>query len=148
MGNISKKLLLIIGLLIASLLIFLIWSSPKNESVATSSPTPLSQQVNESEVIITEIDFGGSSPVEITLEESEHTAFSALQKAAEIMNYDLVTEQFDFGIFVKSVNGYESDTQKAWLYFVNGQSGDIAADQKQLQPGDTVSWRYADISTE
>jgi hypothetical protein len=30
----------------------------------------------------------------------------------------------------------------AWIYFVNDESGQIAADQYQLAPGDIVEWKY------
>ena len=52
-----------------------------------------------------------------------------------------VTE-YDFGIFVNSINDLESSNEKAWIYFVNGESAQVAADQYQLESGDIVEWKY------
>lgn len=142
----QNKFPLIILLLV--IILFAVPALTRDNNTSQPTPSPLSQEVNNAEMIVTEIDFGDAEPVQITLEETSHTAFSALQKAVEAMEYDLQTQQYDFGVMVQSINVYESSAEKAWIYYVNGESGMIAADQMQLQPGDTVSWRYVEPSAE
>lgn len=143
----NKTVFPIILIAIAAFFVIVLLPSITNQSVQPT-PTPLNQEISLTEFITTEIDFGDAEPVQITLEEPNLTAFSALQKASETVEYDLVTQQYDFGVFVQSINGYESTAEQSWIYFINGEPGNIAADQVQLKPGDTVSWRYVVPTTE
>jgi len=70
------------------------------------------------------------------------TAYSMLEKASGSENFELETQQYDFGIYIKSIGGFESTTERSWIYFVNGESGSVASDQHVLKPGDVVEWRY------
>lgn len=70
------------------------------------------------------------------------SVFDLLNLVALENDIELITESYEFGVYVKSLGGYESGSEKAWIYFVNGQSGTVAADQYQLEAGDVVEWRY------
>lgn len=70
------------------------------------------------------------------------TVFDALQAVATEKNIPLKTKQYDFGIFVEEIGNKPITKDHAWLYFVNGISGDVAADKKILKSGDSVEWRY------
>ena len=70
------------------------------------------------------------------------TVFDALQQVATQKHIPLKTKQYDFGIFVEEIGNKPTLKDNAWLYFVNGISGDIAADKKTLKTGDSVEWRY------
>lgn len=72
----------------------------------------------------------------------ETTAYDMLTMLAEENNIEIETEQYDFGIFVKSIGGFESSNEKAWIYFVNGESGQVSADKQIVKPGDLVEWKY------
>ena len=74
--------------------------------------------------------------------ESGKTVLSLLKDITEKENITLETKQYDFGIFVESINGKKSTNETAWIYFVNGESGQIAADQQQVNSGDIVEWKY------
>jgi hypothetical protein len=69
-------------------------------------------------------------------------AYEALTAAAANNNIQVVTKKYDFGIFVTQIAGKVSDTNNAWIYFVNGKSGTVAADKTPLKSGDSVEWRY------
>jgi hypothetical protein len=69
-------------------------------------------------------------------------AFEALKSVADEQQIVLKTKQYDFGIFVERIGNFSSSNESAWLYFVNGISGETAADKKILKTGDTVEWRY------
>lgn len=89
------------------------------------------------------IDFGGGNKISSSFfPQSGTTVFDALKKVAEEKNITLETQQYDFGIFVKAVGGYKSNAKKAWIYFVNGAPGQVAADKRGVKAGDTIEWRY------
>ena len=80
--------------------------------------------------------------------------FSYLPWKEQISVYDLLTEasekndvfvevkEYDFGIMVDSISGYENSSEMAWIYFVNGESEQVSADKMMVQPGDVVEWKY------
>ena len=70
------------------------------------------------------------------------TVFDALQTVATDNQIPLKTKQYDFGIFVEAIGNKQNLSDYAWLNFVNGVSGDVAADKKTLKTGDSVEWRY------
>ena len=74
------------------------------------------------------------------------TVYEALQKVSVVNEIPLKTKQYDFGIFVEEIGNKPTLKDHAWLYFVNGISGDIAADKKTLKTGDSVEWRYMELS--
>ena len=86
---------------------------------------------------------------ELTQEqESELTAYDLLKMAESEGLVETEVEEYDFGVFVKAINGLKSSKDKAWIYFVNGESAQIAADQLVLKPGDLVEWKYISPSEE
>ncbi len=70
------------------------------------------------------------------------TAFGLLKDVAEKEGVGLDTQEYDFGIFVKKIADKETSAEMAWIYFVNGESGQVASDQYSLEPGDVVEWKY------
>lgn len=133
----KKKLLYIIPIL---LIVFgVVFFKTSNDS---SSPTEsVEQEVPENTELI--IDYGNGNSSSYSLNASrEETAFSILEKIAKEEKIALNTQQYDFGIFVKAIGEKESSAEMAWIYFVNGESGQVAADQYQLKAGDKVEWKY------
>ncbi len=91
------------------------------------------------------VDKGDAHPVTHASTYAEgQTAFGVLQDYATQEDINLVAEHYDFGVFVKAIDGLEGNEERAWIYFVNGESGSIAADQYLLQSGDVVEWRYVE----
>ncbi|OGM11977.1 hypothetical protein A2Z22_04825 [Candidatus Woesebacteria bacterium RBG_16_34_12] len=76
------------------------------------------------------------------------TVYSLLTKAQETGGIDLEIKQYDFGVLVNSINGFENSSEHAWIYFVNGKSGDVACDKYFLKSGDKVEWKYMTSSGE
>jgi hypothetical protein len=74
--------------------------------------------------------------------EQPATAFGVLEKVAEDHQMELVTKKYDFGILVESIDGVKNTKDRAWIYFVNGQAGEVASDKLELADGDMVEWRY------
>lgn len=69
-------------------------------------------------------------------------AFQALSEAAKKQNLELKTKQYDFGVFVEQIGTFVNTKEKAWIYFVNGKAGTVAADKQSINAGDTVEWKY------
>lgn len=74
--------------------------------------------------------------------EEVYQPFSILKEALEQDSIPLEVEKYDFGVFIKSINGLESTSEKAWIYFVNGEPGQVGADKMELKEGDLVEWKY------
>lgn len=67
-----------------------------------------------------------------------NTVYDVLKHVEE----DLAVEKYDFGILISSIGEYENSKDFAWMYYVNSQVGEVAADKYELQDGDVVEWRY------
>lgn len=89
-----------------------------------------------------EVDFGdklASYSAELAGGES---ALSVLQDYAGEGGVEVKLKQYDFGSLVESVGGKKNTADRAWIFFVNGESGNRAADRVVLKPGDKVEWKY------
>jgi len=57
-------------------------------------------------------------------------------------NYQVDASESSFGVMVNSINGLKSTSKEFWLYSVNGQQPDVAADKYVTHQGDRVTWEY------
>jgi len=73
---------------------------------------------------------------------NEATALSVLNQIAEKAQLTVLIKKYDFGSLVTSINGQQNSAKRAWIYLVNGKSGEVGADQKAVKPGDTVEWKF------
>lgn len=70
------------------------------------------------------------------------TPYEALVLVARKNTLELQTKQYDFGIFVEAVGDQKNTKDMAWIYYVNGKSGEVASDKYILKQGDAVEWKY------
>lgn len=106
-------------------------------------PTPDGNAVIAEKKVNLVIDFGGENIKSFDLAtNSEDTAFSVLKTTAEKEGINLQVKQYDFGVFIEKIGESESTAKKSWIYYVNGQSGQVAADQQRLENGDKIEWKY------
>jgi gamma-glutamylcyclotransferase (GGCT)/AIG2-like uncharacterized protein YtfP len=106
-------------------------------------PTSLSQTPTpQSESVKIQVDFGDNKIESEYPYDANLNAFSLLEKIANDKGLTFKTKKYDFGIFVESIGDKIGSKEKAWIYFVNGNSGGVAADQYKIQKGDFVEWRY------
>lgn len=75
-----------------------------------------------------------------------HTVLEALEYVSTKYAIPLETKQYDFGTMVTSINGYESTSDHAWIYSVNGVGADRSADQYTLSGNETIEWNYEEIT--
>jgi hypothetical protein len=134
MKNKNILLAILIGI---GLLGFLYVSRPQTASVNKPIVT---QEISSATV---SIDFGDDKKTsqEISVDENS-TAFSLLQALADSNDIQLETKQYDFGVFVEKIDNKESNADKSWIYFINGESGQVAADTAEVKPKDLVEWKY------
>lgn len=133
-----------IGLIIPALIIagVALWqltaSSPK--VLPAKDQAPVEQEKTVPKVSVT-IDFGDSTIRNFT-DITASTPFEALQNATTANSLPVEIKKYDFGTLVESINGFKNSADKAWVYYVNGQSGTVASDKYELKNGDIVEWKY------
>ena len=70
------------------------------------------------------------------------TVFDALSTVCAGNTITLEKKQYDFGVFVEKIGDRANTKEKAWIYYINGKSGEVAADKQVLKSGDKIEWRY------
>jgi len=96
----------------------------------------------ETRVTLT-IDFGNKEIKNFrVITNSDDTAFSILKATLEKEEIKIETIQYDFGVFVKKIGDFESTTKKSWIYYVNSESGSVAADTYKIKNEDKILWKY------
>lgn len=60
----------------------------------------------------------------------------------------LQSKQYDFGVFVESINGVKPDDKHFWKLYINGQASQVGADQLVTKRGDILEWVLEEITSE
>ena len=136
----NKKLFLFF-LAAAGVIILSQLTVPKSTTPTPQNTAIISQTEVKNAHLVIEYDNDNFASYNTDVDEKT-TAFSLLEKVSQKENILLQTKKYDFGVFVESINGKVSTGEMAWIYFVNGESGQIAADLQKVNPGDTVKWKY------
>ncbi len=55
---------------------------------------------------------------------------------------DVKTQDSDYGVFVDEINGTTNNNGGFWIYYVNGEMGQVGADQYSCKADDKVEWRF------
>lgn len=101
----------------------------------TVTPAVLEQSIS--------IDFGDGSKVVGKV--MAQTAYDALQKLASEKKMTVEFKEYKYGLIVDSIGQKKNSKEFAWMYFVNGKPGQIAADRYVVYPGDKIEWKYEKI---
>jgi hypothetical protein len=108
---------------------------------STANDIKIISEVVEGEKIYLEIDFGDSiASFSGTLHQGD-TVLEILNRLASD-EHEVTVKEYDFGSLVMSIDGRENTKDKSWIYFVNGNSGEVGADTKIVEKGDLVKWGY------
>lgn len=71
------------------------------------------------------------------------TAFDLLKMETEKAGINLRTKSYDMGIMIEAIGDKENgESGKYWLYYVNGEMPQVAADKKELKAGDKVEFKF------
>lgn len=113
-----------------------------------SSQLPANQVVQPVEVreqtgmIPVVLDFGDEVATYSAAWNEGATVLTTLLTVSEMNDVEVEVQEYDFGSLVGGIEGRVNTAERAWIYFVNGQAGDVGADQKQITEGDIVEWKY------
>jgi len=121
-----KKLFLLLIAVLALLLALAVGIKTRPYPKPETTPNP----AVTAEVISLKTEVEGATP------------FGLLEKYTQEKQISLQTKVYSFGILVESIGTKTNTAEKAWIYFVNGKSGEVAADRKALKSGDLVEWKY------
>lgn len=103
------------------------------------------QKFIKNETVLYLIDKGDGDVLKNQIYPSEDsTVFSLLEEIGEKESFEVESMVYQgMGIFVESIDGIKGGTDdKWWQYFVNDESGEIAADKKEVKKGDKVEWKF------
>ena len=94
-----------------------------------------------------QVDYDQST-ISIDTNSYHFEALESGQTALELFDRHLELEytEYDFGVFITSVNGLESTDSYYWAIYLNQEYAQQGADQLLLEPGDSVSIVYEEIS--
>lgn len=75
------------------------------------------------------------------------TVFSLLDELSKREDFEMSYKMYsEMGVFVESIDGVKNGTDgKYWQYWVNNELPMVAADNLQVQGGDTVEWKFETI---
>lgn len=121
---------LFISLFIASTLFLAGCTNKKTETQPQPSPQPT--------VVTTPSD--QLQPITLEATQSGQTALELLEE-----NHQIESKQYDFGIFIESIDGLKGDDQNYWAFYVNDEYAQQGADQTTLEAGDVVTFKYQPV---
>jgi len=58
------------------------------------------------------------------------------------------SKQYDFGVFVESINGVKPEANSFWKLYVNGQASQVGASELVTKRGDILEWVMEEITSE
>ncbi len=140
--NFNKKILIILVVVLFCLVGFFVYQNQqKNDANKTDL---ISGKENSSGQVVYIINKGEGQPEEYQIEISQtETAFSLLQKLAELEDFEIGFTNYDFGVFVESIDGLKNgQNNQYWQYWVNDKLAEVAADKKEVEIGDRVEWKF------
>lgn len=132
---------LFVGLLAVGVCGFVVWNIAKSHRKTPQASQAVAIKSTQSSAKITFILNTGAS---IATYDGvlAATPFDALTKISTSQSLTIEKKQYDFGVFVEKIGNFANTKDNAWIYYVNGVSGEMAADKKILKNGDIVEWRY------
>lgn len=140
----NKKLLILLSLCVIIFAGFVFFKDNYNPKNNTNEPTP-TQIISKNIKLKIYYEDGSTTNYETQIDDDE-SAFDILQAAANNQEIPLDYQQYDFGVFVKSINGVANTNEKSWIYFVNESSPEVGADNYSVKDGDVIEWKYIEPS--
>lgn len=147
--EITKEILLALIPLIIVLAIFASAVSMGIITIGNSNLKTFPTDENVNEITATVIfDFGDENTESIEVISTKTTVYGFLMEAANQAGYDVKTTYYGQynSIFVDSISTYENgQNNKYWIYYINGESGSVGADQQIVANGDIIEWKFEEF---
>lgn len=152
MPKISTSLgiiILVVAGILAETINLAVTKNTVNEEITTyreiqrTSQTAFKNIVADKALYIIDWGQGDRKSLRMTVS-PDSTVFSLLEEFSRKGNFGLATKDYpEMGVFVESISQKKGgDGNRWWQYWVNDKLGEVAADKKQIKPGDKVEWRY------
>ena len=142
-----KKNIFIVAAIIIIIIIggWLIFSNKESQSVPQNE-TEISQQsqenLKEKINLIIDSSEGDLKTFEVEFNEGM-TAFDLLKQETEKLGLTLKAKSYDMGVFIEAIGNREGgEDGKYWLYYVNGEMPQVAADKQEIKAGDKVEFKF------
>jgi len=139
-----KKTNIIIGITIIILAILGLIIFFNKDNLFISQREVGTPEIKIKEKVSLIIDYGENTPLVVNSEfEEGMTAFSLLKEKVGELNLNLETKTYDMGVFIETIGDKKNgQDEKYWMYYVNGELSMIAADKKELNPGDKIEFKF------
>lgn len=95
-----------------------------------------------------EIDFGNKTDT-FSIESINNTVYGFLLEAAKIGGYDVKATyygSFDSLLIDSIANIQNGQDNKYWIYYINGESGSVAADKQIVEDDDLIKWSFEEFT--
>jgi hypothetical protein len=140
----TKNILVGIGIVIIIIVGGWIIFCDKTRQIPFPESLGIPQENLKKEMVSLVIDDGEGMPKNFEVQFYKGiTAFDLLKKKAEELNMVLKTKTYDIGIFIEAIGDKENGQDgKYWMYYVNGVLPMVAADKKEIKPGDKIEFRF------
>ncbi|HDY72643.1 MAG TPA: DUF4430 domain-containing protein [bacterium] len=140
-----RKIHIFIGVGIGIMIIVIGWAIFSNEvgrSIPKEEIEILQENIKKEIVLVIDDGEGDSRTFKVGFNKGM-TAFDALKNKAKELGLTLKTKTFDIGIMIEAIGNKENGKEgKYWLYYVNGETPMVAADKKELKPGDKIEFKF------
>lgn len=104
------------------------------------------QELTEKVILVINNEKSYYEEIEVILNDGM-TAFSLLKEETERINLNFEFKTYDIGVFIEKIGDMENgEDGKYWLYYVNGEMPQVAADKQLLNSGDKVEFKF-ELST-
>ncbi len=123
------------------LILVLIGCEPVVTERMEERPEPVGVEEAKGEISLV-IDDGENQKVYEMESREGLTVLGGLEAIAEREGLELEVEEYDFGRLVVGIEGKNNSEKKAWIYLVNGASGEVGAGEKSVKAGDEIRWEY------
>jgi len=141
----SKKIFILTPLL-AIVLAFGLWLQRSSAGQRLSGMGQETEEVQVKDKIYAtptlSAEIGQQTSIELEAETSDQSAFELLRTKANV-----AYKEYDFGVYIESINGLAGDDNHYWALYVNGEYAQAGADQTILSQGDRIEFRYEKIDS-
>jgi len=59
-----------------------------------------------------------------------------------LLEHEVNYSESGMGVFIKSIDGKKNSGGRYWIFYVNGERGNIACNKFIVSEGDKIEWRY------
>ena len=95
------------------------------------------------------IDFGNGTTNEFDIKTTNATVYGLLMEAAKLGEYDVKTTYYSTydSLLIESISNMENgQDNKYWIYYLNDESGSVAADKQIVINNDTIEWKFEEFT--